>query len=146
MKIRLNVAAILRNHESKILIGERCDTRGGWQFPQGGVDEGETLEQALLREIEEEIFVKPEHCKIIESKGPYRYYYGREIRGHEGKDQHFFMIDFSGVDADIDLETEHPEFQAFRWIKPEEFQIDWLPEMKREVYRAVFRDFFQIEK
>ena len=55
MKYRLNVAAILRNGAGKILIGERKDRSGAWQFPQGGVDEGETLAQALVRELREEI-------------------------------------------------------------------------------------------
>src|SRR5438067_8221410 len=54
-RYRLNVAAILQNREGKILVCERADATGAWQFPQGGVDEGETLEAALARELVEEI-------------------------------------------------------------------------------------------
>ena len=45
----------------------------------------------------------------------------------------------------INVETEHPEFRAVRWVDPAEFEIDWLPKMKREVYRAVFQDFFSVD-
>src|SRR5689334_381169 len=54
-KYRPNVAGILRNRDGKILICERIHVRNAWQFPQGGVDEGETLEEALVRELWEEI-------------------------------------------------------------------------------------------
>src|ERR1700728_4353327 len=76
VKYRLNVAAILRNGAGKILIGERQDRPGAWQFPQGGVDDGETLEQALKRELMEEISLKPGHYKLVGSKGPYYYLFG----------------------------------------------------------------------
>ena len=119
---------------------------GAWQFPQGGVDEGETLEQALQRELWEEISVLPEDYRIVETRGPYRYLFGegRKTRGHHGKEQHYFLCDFLAPDSRIDIMTEHPEFCAWKWIAAGEFRIEWLPEMKIEVYRAVFRDFFNI--
>ena len=54
-------------------------------------------------------------------------------------------FDHLGSDTDIDVATEHPEFRAQRWIMPAQFRIEWLPEMKREVYRAVFADFFGLK-
>lgn len=143
---RLNVAAILRKRDGKILICERIDVRGAWQFPQGGVDDGETLEQALARELSEEISVKPKHFEIVERRGPYRYLYGsgRLKRGFHGKEQHYFLADFVGSDSAIDVKTAHPEFRNSRWIAPHEFLSEWLPEMKRETYRAVWQDFFQL--
>lgn len=146
MKLKLNVAAILQNREGKILICERIDVAGAWQFPQGGVDEGETLEQALRREMREEISLKPSAYKILLSKGPYRYLYpqGRSKKGFQGKEQHYFLLHFEGKPGDIDVETEHPEFQDVRWIEPSAFDLQWLPQMKREVYREVFRDFFGV--
>lgn len=142
LRYRLNVAAILQNREGKILVCERIDTRGAWQFPQGGVDEGETLEQALARELVEEISLKPKHYEVVGKKGPYQYLYGggRLKRGHHGKEQYYFLANLTGPAVGINVDTAHPEFRATRWIIPAEFEIGWLPEMKREVYRAVFWD------
>jgi putative (di)nucleoside polyphosphate hydrolase len=144
IRYKPNVAAILRNARGRILICERLGVEGAWQFPQGGVDEGETPEQALIRELWEEIGVQAGDIKIVERQGPYWYRYGngRIKRGHHGKEQLYFLCDFTGPDAQINVHTRHPEFQAFRWIAPADFQLTWLPEMKREVYKAVFADFF----
>lgn len=144
MRFRANVAGILRDGQGQILICERLGVAGAWQFPQGGIDAGESPEQALVRELWEEIGVRPEHFRIVSSRGPYRYLYGngRIKKGFHGKEQLYFLCEFTGDDTAIDVETEHPEFQAFRWLNPEDFRLDWLPEMKREVYAAVFRDFF----
>lgn len=146
MKLKLNVAGILQDQEGQILICERLDVKGAWQFPQGGVDKGETLEQALKREMREEISLKASSYTIAASKGPYRYLYpeGRLKKGFQGKEQHYFLLEFVGERSLIDIETDHPEFRDSRWIYPSDFEIAWLPEMKREVYRQVFRDFFGI--
>jgi putative (di)nucleoside polyphosphate hydrolase len=147
VKYRLNVAAILRNSAGKILICERIDRAGAWQFPQGGVDDGETLEQALIRELREEISVAAAAYKILSSKGPYFYLFGngKGVRGFQGKEQHYFLADFTGDPSAINVETEHPEFRAIRWVSPDEFKVGWLPKMKREVYRSVFKDFFAVK-
>jgi putative (di)nucleoside polyphosphate hydrolase len=147
LRYRLNVAAILRDGAGKILIGERVDRSGAWQFPQGGVDEGETLARALSRELLEEISVPPSAYRIVASKGPYYYLFGngKTVKGFHGKEQHYFLADFIGAPKDIDVETEHPEFGAVRWVDPAEFDIDWLPKMKRDVYRRVFHDFFGVD-
>jgi putative (di)nucleoside polyphosphate hydrolase len=144
IKYKANVAAILRNSRGRILVCERLGIPGAWQFPQGGIDDGETPREALVRELGEEIGVQPEDIEILDQKGPYRYLYqnGRTKRGHHGKEQFYFLCSYLGADNRINVETKHPEFQAFRWIAPKEFEIEWLPEMKREVYRAVFADFF----
>ena len=144
LRYRLNVAAILQNAEGKILICERLNVLGAWQFPQGGVEENENLEQALERELNEEIGLRPEHYRVLERKGPYRYVFGenRLVKGFHGKEQYYFLIEFTGPENAINFRTEHPEFRDVKWITPEDFDIGWLPEMKRAVYRAVFKDFF----
>ena len=98
LKYRLNVAAILRDGAGKILIGERVDRSGAWQFPQGGVDEGETLAQALVRELREEISLEASAYRIVSSKGPYYYLFGNNkvVKGFHGKEQHYFLADFTG--------------------------------------------------
>jgi putative (di)nucleoside polyphosphate hydrolase len=146
MKFRPNVAAIVRNSEGKILICQRMDIAGAWQFPQGGVEAGETREEALERELEEELSLKPQDYEVIEHKGPYRYLLGngRTKKGCHGQEQYYFLVEFRRPDSRIDVKTEHQEFRAFRWIQPQLFDLGWLPAMKREVYRAVLRDFFGV--
>jgi putative (di)nucleoside polyphosphate hydrolase len=145
-KYRPNVAAILRNREGKILICERVQVRNAWQFPQGGVDSGESLEEALVRELWEEIGLDAKDFRIVEKRGGYRYRFpsGRK-KGYEGKDQTYFLCEFLAEDKKINVETEHPEFRNWRWIAPGDFRREWLPAMKLDVYSKVFRDFFGIE-
>jgi len=91
-RFRLNVAGILRDRHGRILICERLGRRGCWQFPQGGVDPGESLEGALHRELYEEIGVGPELIEVRNQAGPYRYEFdGIVVKGYSGKDQHFFF-------------------------------------------------------
>ena len=144
---RENVAAILRNRRGEILVCERLGNDGAWQFPQGGIDAGETPEQALVREVWEEIGVPAADFTLVERRGPYRYLYenGKIKRGHHGKVQFYFLCDFTGRDDGVDVARENPEFQAYRWIKPAQFDARWLPAMKRAVYAAVFADFFGVK-
>jgi putative (di)nucleoside polyphosphate hydrolase len=138
-----NVAGILRNRDGKILICERLHIPGAWQFPQGGVDEGETVEQALKRELGEEISLDPGDFRIVEKRDGYRYLFtAGKKRGHDGKDQTYFLCDFLADDSKINVKTEHPEFSAWKWIAPSAFRREWLPAMKADVYAAVFEDFF----
>ncbi len=147
IRYRANVAAILRNARGQILICERLNVPGAWQFPQGGIDDGETDERALERELWEEIGVTASDYRVVARKGPYRYVFGegREKKGFHGKEQHYFLCDFTGADGAINVATEHPEFRAWRWIAPAEFQIAWLPEMKKAVYRTILAEFFKVK-
>lgn len=146
VKLRANVAGILRRPNGEILVCERLEPPGAWQFPQGGIDDSETPEQALIRELREEIGVGAPDIRIVQQRGPYRYVFGegRTKKGFHGKEQIYFLCDFVGNTSTINVTTVHPEFRDFRWIKPAEFQLAWLPKMKHEVYRQVFRDFFDV--
>jgi len=145
-RYRANVAAILRRPDGKILIGERADIPDAWQFPQGGVKHNETLREALHRELKEEIALSPKNYRVIECKGPYRYLFppGRTKEGFDGQEQTYFLVEFTGSDSNLHVDTDTPEFVQFRWIVPNDFNIDWVPDFKREVYRQVFADFFGV--
>ena len=145
-RYRPNVAAIIKRPDGKILIGERSDIAGAWQFPQGGVKEPETALEALSRELQEEISVEPGHYRVIESNGPYRYLFlpGRTKESFDGQEQTFFLVELTASDSSIEPGAEKPEFSHFRWIEPGDFQIGWVPDFKQDVYRQVFADFFGI--
>ena len=145
---RPNVAAILTRGQGMILVAERASFRGAWQFPQGGVDDGETAEQALFREVEEEIGVGRDLITIKTVRGGYRYAFpkGRLKYGiYGGQEQTYFLCDFHGRDSDIDLGKHNREFGRWKWILPHEFDMHWVPRFKQRVYRSVFRDFFEID-
>jgi putative (di)nucleoside polyphosphate hydrolase len=145
----LNVGAILQNNSSDILVGERADVAGAWQFPQGSLETGESYEQALERELAEELSLVRGDYAIVGHKGPYRYDYSDEVmkkKCSRGKEQRYFLLRLIAPESRIDVCTARPEFRAVRWIKPEDFELEWLPQMKRQVYRSVFKDFFNVEK
>lgn len=143
---RPNVAAIIRRSDHKILVGERSDRPGSWQFPQGGIKPRETPEQALERELLEEVGLSGRSYRIIERKGPYRYLFGegRTKEGFHGQEQIYFLVELlAGYRPKH--ETSDPEFRALRWIVPSEFNSQWVPPFKREVYRQVLGVFFGVE-
>lgn len=143
---RPNVAAIIQRNDNKILVGERSDIPGSWQFPQGGIKPRETPEQALERELLEEIGLPGEAYRIIERKEPYRYLFaqGRTKEGFHGQEQIYFLVELlPGYQPDH--ATGDPEFRALRWILPSEFNIEWVPPFKREVYRQVLSLFFGVQ-
>jgi putative (di)nucleoside polyphosphate hydrolase len=144
---RPNVAAIIRRKDGKILICERVDFPGSWQFPQGGRKERETPEQALERELQEEISLRARDFRILERKGPYRYEYPGPARKRSfvGQEQIYFLVELLGAESSVRVETEVQEFRSHRWISPDEFRLAWLPPMKWEVYRQVFLDFFHVD-
>lgn len=145
---RPNVAAILERQNGDIFVAERVNVKGAWQFPQGGVDSGESLDIALYRELEEEIGVKPEHIEVLETRSGYRYAFakGRLKYGvYGGQEQTYYRCRFLGKDTDIRLDAHHQEFSRWRWIPPALFQLSWVPKFKREVYRQVFHDFYQMD-
>jgi putative (di)nucleoside polyphosphate hydrolase len=150
---RPNVAALVVNEKGLLLICERLLNPGAWQFPQGGVDEGESAAEAILREVREEIGLSPEDYVLENFQGGYRYDYPPEVRASRpahksqflGQEQVYFLCRLKEEANEIDLTQEPREFSQARWIAPEDFKLDWLPDFKKETYQAVFRDFFEVE-
>ncbi|MES2996868.1 MAG: NUDIX domain-containing protein [Verrucomicrobiota bacterium] len=150
-RYRPNVAALMLNEHGSLLVCERAGVPGAWQFPQGGVDAGESIEQALYREVREEIGLLPVHYVVTGRRNGYRYLYPPEIRekklrkhGSHGQEQTYFRCELVRGAPTVDVNQKPREFQAYRWILPEEFDLDWLPEFKRAIYRQVMWDFFQV--
>jgi putative (di)nucleoside polyphosphate hydrolase len=138
---RPNVGIILVNGRNEVFWGKRVREHS-WQFPQGGIKRGESPEQAMFRELHEEVGLRPEHVRIIaRTRDWLRYevpeqWVRREWRGHyRGQKQIWFLLRMIGRDTDVDLRaSDHPEFDAWRWNEY------WIPldsviEFKRDVYR-----------
>lgn len=143
---RPNVGIILINARNEVFWGKRIGEHS-WQFPQGGIKYGETPEQAMYRELHEEVGLLPEHVKIVgRTRDWLRYevpdkFIRREIRGHyKGQKQIWFLLRMAARDCDICLRaTDHPEFDAWRWSHY------WVPldaviEFKREVYQMALTE------
>lgn len=147
---RACVGLMLVNADGRIFCGERRDTPGAWQMPQGGIQKGEAPEDAAMRELKEEIGVTKAtiigRCKeILRYDFPdflqHRSIYKGKYRGQE---QHWFALQFLGSDKDIDLvahnDHEGPEFLSWRWVELEEVPKLIVP-FKRAVYEAVVAEF-----
>lgn len=150
-KYRANVAALLVDERGRLLICERFKVPGAWQFPQGGIDEGESAEETLRREIEEEVGLPADSYEVKAMKNGYRYIYPNWVkkrkRGaiYDGQEQTYFLCELKADAPEVNLEREPREFSQYRWVYPDEFSLSWLPEFKKEVYRQVLTDFFSVE-
>ncbi len=143
---RPNVGIILINHRNEVFWGKRIREHS-WQFPQGGIKRGETPEQAMYRELNEEVGLQPEHVHIVgRTREWLRYevpdnWVRREWRGHyRGQKQIWFLLRMVGRDTDVDLRaSSHPEFDAWRW-NDYWIPLDSVIEFKRGVYRMALQE------
>lgn len=136
------VGIALFNAQGLVFVGERIDTPGSWQMPQGGIDPEENIESAALRELKEEIGadnVKIE--KVLSEKVRYdltekmsrRLWGGRYV----GQEQTWVVAKFLGQDGDIDIRAhDPPEFQNWKWIELEK-TLDLIVPFKRATYAKV---------
>ena len=119
-QFRENVAAIIINKEKKVLMCEHVWIDNAWQLPQGGKEEGESKEDAILRELEEELGTNK--FKIIDSMEEdlkYKFpFYLKDKYQFDGQIQRFFLVFFYGDDSEIRFDNqEKPEFKSFEWVE-----------------------------
>ena len=145
---RPNVGVVLFNREGKVWFGRRAKTVGphNWQFPQGGVDAGEELHAAALRELHEETGVRS--AGFLGRTADWKAYdfppgwkRTKAIRGWRGQKQVWFAMRFEGEDSEVNLNAHTPpEFDAWRWADLEE-TVELVVPFKRAAYEAVIAAF-----
>jgi putative (di)nucleoside polyphosphate hydrolase len=143
---RPNVGIILLNQRSQVFWGKRIRTHS-WQFPQGGIDRGENPEQAMYRELHEEVGLLPQHVHVLaRTRDWLRYevpdrFIRRDARGHyKGQKQIWFLLQLVGYDWNLNLRaTDHPEFDAWRW-NDYWVPLDVVVEFKRGVYEMALTE------
>ena len=149
---RRNVGAVLFHRDGRILVARRANlpdaegAAGGWQLPQGGIDDGEDPTKAIFRELGEEIGttnaeIIGEHPDWLDYDLP-DYLIGKAFKGRfRGQRQKWFALRFLGEDTDIRLDTDpHPEFDAWRWTALSDLPALAVP-FKRTIYEILARDF-----
>ncbi len=146
---RAGVGVMLLDAENRVFVGRRVDIAAeSWQMPQGGIDRGETPRQAALRELKEEVGTDKAEI-VAEARRWLSYDVPQEISGrlwrgrYRGQKQKWFAMRFTGTDRDIDLETHHPEFSAWRWVAATELTALIVP-FKRQLYRDVIAEFREL--
>ena len=144
---RPNVGIILCNAENQVLWARRIG-QNAWQFPQGGIKRDETPEEALYRELWEEVGLRPEKVELLASTQEWlRYRLPKGlIRSDEkplcvGQKQVWFLLRLAGNEDDVRLDCgDKPEFDGWRWVDY------WYPlkevvAFKREVYLQALKEF-----
>ncbi len=143
---RPNVAMIIvsKNYPQKkeIFIAQRNDLLDIWQFPQGGIDEGEEVQEALFRELEEEIGtssaeIVAEYPEWISYDFPEKI--AQKMKPYKGQTQRYFLLKLDD-DAKINLQTEHPEFMDYKFVSVDEV-LDMTAHFKKPVYETVINYF-----
>ncbi|MGL9688913.1 MAG: RNA pyrophosphohydrolase [Wolbachia sp.] len=145
-KYRPCVGIMLFNKQGHVFVGKRFDSDFCWQMPQGGVDDGEKLEQAALRELLEE--VGTDKAEIVAKNKDWIYYNLPEEfiptcwnRKYSGQKQRWFLMRFCGENQDININyTDHPEFKEWRWQNIDGLVANAIS-FKKKVYKTVIEEF-----
>lgn len=147
---RLNVGIILMSREGKVFWGRRVGNRDAWQFPQGGMMPGESPEQTLYRELEEEVGLREQDVEVmactdgwLSYRLPRRFLRNKRYESQPsciGQRQKWFLLKLTGEESAIDLSASGtPEFNEWRWVSY------WYPvrkvvQFKRGVYVRALRE------
>lgn len=153
---RLNVGIIIAGPDGRVFWGRRVGNRNAWQFPQGGLNEGEAPEDALYRELHEEVGLRPEHVEVLGVTEKWLTYRlprrflrrPRPDRPHcIGQRQKWFLLRLAADESAIDLEvgSDKPEFDAWRWVHYW-YPIRRVVHFKRGVYARALRELAPVLK
>jgi len=145
---RPGAGVVLINSFSQVFVGQRIDSKAdAWQMPQGGIDEGEEPQTAALRELEEETGVSRELVRVIDETPDWLHYdlphdlVPRIWKGRfRGQKQKWFLMQFLGEDTQVNIQTDHPEFSAWRWADAADLTDQIVP-FKRDLYRSILDEF-----
>ena len=149
LPLRSGVGIILLNKENKVFVAKRIDNpKNFWQMPQGGIDKGEDLYAAALRELKEETSITS--IKLIkEIEGNFTYILPDNLIGiiwkgkFRGQKQKWFIMRFTGDKSEINIKTKHPEFLDWKWIDSENLTEIAVP-FKLEVYKKLIPEIKKI--
>lgn len=142
------VGIMLLNKDGRVFVGQRFDSRyNAWQMPQGGVDEGEDVEAAAIRELAEETGIASHLVEVIaRTMGEHFYDLPEDLMGkmwngaYRGQRQTWFLMRFLGDDVDVNIATDIPEFATWRWTAPDTL-VDLIVPFKKELYANVVTEF-----
>ncbi len=144
---RPNVGIILSNLQGQVLWARRVGGQDAWQFPQGGIQPNESAEDALYRELFEEVGLEPGSVEVLaRTRGWLRYRLPRRLRrynsspGFKGQKQKWFLLRMLCDDALVQMDlTEKPEFDDWRWVSYW-YPVGQVVDFKRDVYRRALRE------
>lgn len=139
---------MLVNRDGRIWVGQRLDSKlEAWQMPQGGLDDGEDAQEGALRELEEETGISRDLVEFV-ARAPHELTYDLpdDLIGvvwkekWRGQRQTWFLARFLGTDEDVNLQTAHPEFRAWRWADVGDLPAMIVP-FKKKLYEDVVAAF-----
>ncbi|MBT3204886.1 MAG: RNA pyrophosphohydrolase [Gammaproteobacteria bacterium] len=142
---RANVGIILSNQHGKLLWAQRMG-QDAWQFPQGGVNPEETAEQAMYRELWEEIGLNNDDVEMIASTSSWLRYKlpKRMVRRHSqpvciGQKQKWYLLRLAAEESSVNLQsTDSPEFEGWKWVDYW-YPVDQVVYFKKRVYRCALQ-------
>jgi putative (di)nucleoside polyphosphate hydrolase len=143
---RPNVGIVLANSKGQVFWGRRVRQQA-WQFPQGGIQVDEDPEQAMLRELNEEVGLTPGDVRVIAVTNGWLHYRlpQRMVRQHEspvcvGQKQKWFLLEMLSGDERVKVDhTSSPEFDNWRWVSYW-YPLGQVVSFKRDVYRQAMRE------
>ena len=144
---RRGVGIFLLNQYNQLWVGKRIDfSNDYWQMPQGGIDDGESPKEAMIRELAEEVGIKKNYNIISETKDWFYYDLPKNVVNKiwsgqfVGQKQKWFACKFFGTDKEIALDNHKPEFEDWKWIRPCD-SLKYVIPFKRDLYKNVLESF-----